>query len=146
MFVPPPLIRHRRPRGTKAFYLPAPPPVFVLPGRERLAQHPAAVPHQPQRPSIRCQPDVFDIVGELRNDGASSPLHHNSSQKRQNQWRRWSENIIPALVKPYLHYLEASQSLRVVVDTKDGDQSQCPTCTVQQLTVYCLFFDCALAP
>ena len=50
-------------------------------------------------------------------------------------------NIIPALVKPYcLYYLEASQSLCVVVNTKVGDQSQCPTCTVQQLTVYCLFF------
>ena len=145
MFVPPPLIHHHRPRGTKAFYLPAPPPVFVHPGRERLAQHPAAVPHRPQWPSIRCQPDVFDIVGELRNDGASSPLRHNSSQKRQNQWHRWSENIIPALVKPYLYYLEASQSLCVVVDTKVGDQRQCLTCTVQQLNVYCLFFDHALA-
>lgn len=146
MFVPPPLIRHRRARGTKAFYLPALPPVFVLPGRERLAQHPAAVPHQPQRSSVRCQPDVFDIVSELRNDEASSPLRQNSSQRRQNQWRRWSENIIPALVRPYLYYLEASQSLRVVVDTKVGDQSQCPACTLQQLTVYCLFFDRALAP
>ena len=73
------------------------------------------------------------------------PLRHNSSQKRQNQWCRWSENIIPALVKPYLYYLEASQSLHVVINTKVGDQSQCPMCTVQQLTVYCLFFDCVLA-
>jgi hypothetical protein len=141
MFVLPSRARHRRPDGTKAFYLPAPPPVFVLPGHQRLAQHPAAVPHRPQQSSIRCQPDIFDIVGELRNDGASSPLRQNSSQKRQNQWRRWSQDVVPALMKPYLRYLEASQSLRVVVDAEVGDQSQCPTCTMHQLTIYCLFFD-----
>ena len=75
MFVPPPLIRHHRPPGTKAFYLPAPPPVFVLPGHERLAQHPAAVPHRPQQSSVRCQPDVFDIVGECEGHGQYRPSH-----------------------------------------------------------------------
>ena len=143
MFVLPSRARRRCPDGTKAFYLPPPPPVFVFPGHQRLAQYPAVVPHRPQQSSIRCQPDIFDIVGELRNDGASSPLRQNSSQKRQNQWRRWLEDIVPALMKPYLCYLKASQSLHVVVDAKVCDQSQYPTCTMHQASektshaIYC---------
>ncbi|KAI5986471.1 hypothetical protein EDD15DRAFT_2389853 [Pisolithus albus] len=39
-----------------------------------------------------------------------SPLRVGGLEKRQNQWHRWSQDIIPALVEPYLQYLEASQS------------------------------------
>ena len=146
MFVPPPLICQCRPCGTKAFYLPVPPPVFVLLGHEQLAQHPAAVPHRPQCPSIRCQPDIFDIVGELWNDEASSPLCHNSSQKWQNQWCQWSENKYHSCTCEAL-LLVLLRGLTIPVcggRYKVGDQRQCLTCTVQQLNVYCLFFDHAL--
>ncbi|KAI6004352.1 hypothetical protein F5J12DRAFT_685875, partial [Pisolithus orientalis] len=33
-----------------------------------------------------------------------------------NQWQQWSQDIIPALLKPYMCYLEASQSLCMTVD------------------------------
>ena len=51
-------------------------------------------------------------------------------------------STIPALVKPYMQYLEASQSLCVTVDPKVFSPGQCPTCPLQWLTVCCLFFDC----
>ncbi|KAI6140865.1 hypothetical protein BKA82DRAFT_4019082 [Pisolithus tinctorius] len=50
------------------------------------------------------------------NEEVSSPLGLRSLQKRQNQWQWWSQDVIPALLKPYLWYLQASQSLQVVVD------------------------------
>ncbi|KAI6147068.1 hypothetical protein BKA82DRAFT_3979613, partial [Pisolithus tinctorius] len=54
----------------------------------------------------------------------------------------WSQDVIPALLKPYLWYLQASQSLQVVVDPLAHHLSGCPTCVVHSLTVCCLFFDC----
>ncbi|KIM50862.1 hypothetical protein SCLCIDRAFT_81953, partial [Scleroderma citrinum Foug A] len=56
-------------------------------------------------------------------------------------WQWWSQDIIPALVKPYMQYLKASQSLRMTVDPKVLSPGQCPTCPLQRLTVCCLFFD-----
>ncbi|KIN92706.1 hypothetical protein M404DRAFT_116927, partial [Pisolithus tinctorius Marx 270] len=50
------------------------------------------------------------------------------SQKHENQWWQWSQDIIPALLKPYMCYLEASQSLCMAVDPPVIHQ--CCTCTV----------------
>ena len=141
LFVPPALACQCRPPGTKSLYLPAAPPVFVLPGRQRLAQGPSAIPHRPQhQPPVR-ESDVFDVMNEIQLNDEVSSLHQSGLQKQQNQWQWWSQDIIPALVKPYMQYLEASQSLRVTVDPKVLSPGQCPTCPLQRLTVCCLFFD-----
>ncbi|KAI5980440.1 hypothetical protein EDD15DRAFT_2393533 [Pisolithus albus] len=66
-----------------------------------------------------------------------------SSQKRHNQWRRWSEDIIPALVKPYMEYLEVSRSLRVIVDAGVDGTGQCHNCLEELEITYCL---CTPAP
>ncbi|KAI6023440.1 hypothetical protein EDC04DRAFT_2498709, partial [Pisolithus marmoratus] len=50
-------------------------------------------------------------------------------------------DIIPALLRPYLQYLKATESLRVVVDPPVDHPSQCLTCVVHSLTICCLFFD-----
>ncbi|KAI5989530.1 hypothetical protein EDD15DRAFT_2171326, partial [Pisolithus albus] len=59
-------------------------------------------------------------------------------QKQEIQWQRWSRDIIPELLKPYLQYLQASESLRVVVDSPVDHRSQCLTCVVHPLTICCL--------
>ncbi|KAG1845352.1 hypothetical protein F4604DRAFT_1884323 [Suillus subluteus] len=41
-----------------------------------------------------------------------SPRRLTSSQKRANQWRRWLEDIIPAMIVPYLSYIQETVSLR----------------------------------
>ncbi|KAI6114657.1 hypothetical protein EV401DRAFT_2058510 [Pisolithus croceorrhizus] len=99
MFVPPPLARHRRPPRTKGLYLPAPPPVFILPGRQRLAQDPSATSRHHHHPPAG-GPGIFDYEDD-------------ALQKREIQWQRWSQDVIPALLNPYLQYLEASESLRL---------------------------------
>lgn len=141
LFIPPPLARQRRPPGTKSLYLPAAPPVFVLPGRQRLAQGPSAIPHRPHHQPPAREPDVFDIMNEIQLEDEVSSLRQSGLQKRQNQWQRWSRDIIPALVKPYMRYLKALQSLRVTIDPKVLSPGRCPTCAPQWLTVCCLFFD-----
>ncbi|KAI5982636.1 hypothetical protein EDD15DRAFT_2391151 [Pisolithus albus] len=69
-----------------------------------------------------------------------SPLHVGGLEKRQNQWRRWSQDIIPALVEPYLQYLEASHNLRVVVGIQNH-LSRCSACSTHSSNVTCVFFD-----
>ncbi|KAG1723793.1 hypothetical protein EDD22DRAFT_961920 [Suillus occidentalis] len=39
------------------------------------------------------------------------PYHLTSSQKRANQWQRWSEDIIPHMIVPYLSYIQETLSL-----------------------------------
>ncbi|KAI5997125.1 hypothetical protein EDD15DRAFT_2387050 [Pisolithus albus] len=59
---------------------------------------------------------------------------------RQNQWHRWLQDIIPALVEPYLQYLEASHNLRVVVGIQNHP-SRCSACSTHSSNVTCVFFD-----
>ncbi|KAL4069115.1 hypothetical protein J3A83DRAFT_4095861, partial [Scleroderma citrinum] len=58
-----------------------------------------------------------------------------------NQWQWWSENIIPALLIPYMSYLETSQSLHVMVNPLVLGSSPCD-CIVHWINVCCLFFNC----
>ncbi|KAG2125135.1 hypothetical protein DEU56DRAFT_693213, partial [Suillus clintonianus] len=64
--------------------------------------------------------------------------------KRANQWRRWSDDIIPAMIVPYLSYLQETVSLRhanmpAIRHRTDGE---CGTgCRTRNIKVACVFFD-----
>ncbi|KIJ60414.1 hypothetical protein HYDPIDRAFT_76343, partial [Hydnomerulius pinastri MD-312] len=64
--------------------------------------------------------------------------------KKQNQARRWSQDIIPALIRPYLAYLKDTQCLRVPSDIH-AENSHLPSCagfcTQCTLTITCILFD-----
>ncbi|KAI6017035.1 hypothetical protein EDC04DRAFT_2540727, partial [Pisolithus marmoratus] len=69
--------------------------------------------------------------------------------KQEIQWWWWSQDVIPALLNPYLQYHQASESLHVVVDSQVDHPTQCLTCVVHPLTICCLFFNhiyCACTP
>ncbi|KAI6100892.1 hypothetical protein EV401DRAFT_2080701 [Pisolithus croceorrhizus] len=141
MFVLPPLARHHRPPRMKGLYLPAPPPVFILPGRQRLAQDPSATSRHHHHPPAG-GPGIFDYEDEFQiNNEVVSPSGKSALQKREIQWQWWSQDVIPALLNPYLQYLEASESLHVVVDSRVDHLTQCLTCVVHPLTICCLFFN-----
>ncbi|KAI6101077.1 hypothetical protein EV401DRAFT_1894232 [Pisolithus croceorrhizus] len=73
MFVPPPLARHRHPPCTKGLYLPAPPPVFILPGHQCLAQDPSATSRHHHHPPAG-GPGIFDYEDEFQiNNEVVSP-------------------------------------------------------------------------
>ncbi|KAI6012346.1 hypothetical protein EDC04DRAFT_2609524 [Pisolithus marmoratus] len=125
IFVPPPLARHCCPPHMKGLYLPAPPPVFILPGRQCLAQDPSAMPHHHHHPPAS-KPDIFDYGNEFQfNNEVVAPSGKSALQKREIQWWQWSQDVIPALLNPYLQYLQASESLRVVVDSQVDHPTQC---------------------
>ncbi|KAI6132267.1 hypothetical protein EDD16DRAFT_1700094 [Pisolithus croceorrhizus] len=65
--------------STKALHLPAPPPVFVLPSHQHLAQDAGAMPHCPQPPT--CKLDVFDVMNNIQLNEEVNLSSLGSSQK-----------------------------------------------------------------
>lgn len=60
--------------------------------------------------------------------------------KAQKQWAKWSTEIIPSLLQPYLHLLRVTDSLR---NLRHDEAREC-TCggtQLRELKVICLFFD-----
>jgi hypothetical protein len=153
----------RRP-GSQAIHSLAPVPLLVLPGRQRFTQH--------IRPSLglrRVEDDESNsqspiaVVDDLRDNDpfVDEPLFSDSLympdgpvdlprprlsglQKKQNQWRRWSEEVIPSLITPYLAYIRRSVSLQCAPDLHSslGDNSHCDGfCRPRSLAVTCVLFD-----
>ncbi|KIK14267.1 hypothetical protein PISMIDRAFT_17415 [Pisolithus microcarpus 441] len=79
LFVPPSIAHYCRPPGTKVLYLPAPPPVFVLPGHQCLAQDAGAMLHHPQPPTQKL--DVFDVMNDIQLNEEVNLSSLGSSQK-----------------------------------------------------------------
>ncbi|KAG1727336.1 hypothetical protein EDB19DRAFT_1897559 [Suillus lakei] len=67
-----------------------------------------------------------------------------TSQKKTNQWRRWSEEVIPSLIVPYLVYMQETSMLRYanIVRQPHGDTVACHAgCGTRSIKVACVFFD-----
>ncbi|EIW73908.1 hypothetical protein CONPUDRAFT_160580 [Coniophora puteana RWD-64-598 SS2] len=65
-------------------------------------------------------------------------VYLSTSDKRQNAWRRWSHDVIPSLIWPYLEYMSRSQSLQSDA-TLDVKSIRC-NCERMRITVVCLKF------
>ncbi|KAG1819999.1 hypothetical protein EV424DRAFT_1472573 [Suillus variegatus] len=66
------------------------------------------------------------------------------SQKRANQWHRWSEDIIPRMIVPYLSYIEETLSLRHanIPGERHSNDGECGTgCRTRSIKVACVLFD-----
>lgn len=62
------------------------------------------------------------------------------ADKKERQWRKWSEDVIPALLKPYLSLLEQTSGLRDM-DKVRGIGDACRGCDKGRLLdVSCIFF------
>ncbi|KAG0703204.1 hypothetical protein DFH29DRAFT_981988 [Suillus ampliporus] len=72
------------------------------------------------------------------------PRRLTSSQKRANQWHRWSEDIIPRMVVPYLSYIEETLLLHHanVPGECHSNDGECGTgCRTRSIKVACVLFD-----
>ncbi|KIK80465.1 hypothetical protein PAXRUDRAFT_15777 [Paxillus rubicundulus Ve08.2h10] len=99
---------HRRLDNAPVLFLPEPPPVFVLPGQQHFAQDSFALPQPyPHSPPPHTQ-DIGDGAAHVLDFSGDATEPHgqtNGLQKKTNQWHRWSQDIIPVLIAPYLVYL-----------------------------------------
>ncbi|KAG1723154.1 hypothetical protein EDB19DRAFT_1953265 [Suillus lakei] len=77
---------------------------------------------------------------------SNDPIGHclTSSQKRANQWRRWSQDVIPSLLVPYLSYIQQTSALRYtnVPGQTQQDLGVCQAgCRTRSITVACVHFN-----
>lgn len=114
--------KSRRPYGTAAISL-VPRTDLHDPSGE-FTQHRSAVPtvESPDDPSI-----IYP------QSAPSSPTK--SGKKKTNQWKRWTDKVIPALLQPFLRILEESESLREV-----GEENVPCHCGSPGLDVICVYF------
>ncbi|KAG1883231.1 hypothetical protein F4604DRAFT_1879008 [Suillus subluteus] len=94
-------------------------------------------------PFITDEPLFSDFLYEP--DGPINLPHPHLSglQKKQNQWWRWSQEVVPSLIKPYLAYCRRSESLQSNPDLGllTGDNLRC---SLQVITISCC--ECCPAP
>ncbi|OJA11305.1 hypothetical protein AZE42_09657 [Rhizopogon vesiculosus] len=148
-------------RAPQAAHKPAP-PVLVLPGQQRFTQNVVSssrhsIVQDENNPHPPIGADLLDIdpfIGDepLFSDSLYMPdgpidlprQRLSSLQKKQNQWQRWSEEVIPSLISPYLSYIRQSASLQSIPDLgcSTGGDSHCSGfCRPQSLAVTCVLFD-----
>ena len=73
---------------------------------------------------------------EALNDGEERKRAH----KKERQWRKWSEDVIPILLKPYLTLMRETQSLRHIEEVRG--RRGCTGCTAGRLLeVSCIYFN-----
>ncbi|KIK76960.1 hypothetical protein PAXRUDRAFT_168280 [Paxillus rubicundulus Ve08.2h10] len=137
---------HKHLDNAPVLFLPEPPPVFVLPGQQQFAQDPFSLPQPyPHSPS----PHAWDIgdgavrVLDFSGDATEPRGQTNGLQKKTNQWCRWSQDIIPALIAPYLVYLQQTEQLCLPTDIQatSPDSPACTSSHNHSLTVMCVLFD-----
>lgn len=155
--------RMARQRGSRALHLPAAPPLLVLPGRQRFTQnirsssrrsriedgesssHPPITADSPgSDPLVDDEPLFSDSLYMPDGPVDNQRPRLSGLQKKQNQWRRWSEDVIPSLITPYLTYMRQSVSLQCTPDLRSlsGDDSHCTgSCHQRSLAINCVLFD-----
>ncbi|KAG1876144.1 hypothetical protein C8R48DRAFT_745646 [Suillus tomentosus] len=73
-----------------------------------------------------------------------TPSRSNNRQKKINQWRRWTNEVIPSLIAPYLAYLRKSTSLRNRIELQPDEAAafQCrSSCRRRALEITCILFN-----
>lgn len=86
--------------------------------------------------------DSDDDYKMLSDDGLEDvgAAYEKQQDKKRRQWQKWSENVIPAMLKPYLQLLRETESLRSLNLVRN--QQQCLGCSGgRMLDVSCIFFE-----
>jgi hypothetical protein len=160
--VPPHTVqRGRRSRRSRGQFVTGPRHILSVPGQDyvqlastnrgRSQQRPQQsqtpdIPDPEQAPDVVDDPvptsdfnfmtDVFITdppeTAELRQE----KLRH----KKKRQWARWTQEVIPSLLRPHLRLLHKSKSLCVVPRTSNY-QCTCGGLSSRSLTIACVFFE-----
>ncbi|KIJ59166.1 hypothetical protein HYDPIDRAFT_60532, partial [Hydnomerulius pinastri MD-312] len=62
-------------------------------------------------------------------------------QKKANQWRQWSSEVIPSLLPVFRAYLRLSESLRLPADLQTMARPLNCECEGRMLSIACILFD-----
>jgi hypothetical protein len=107
-------------------------------GPEGLVYGPGGVFSHSTQPSM--QPSEYAPGGTILLEENMDVGDLQRANKNQRQWQKWSEEVIPALLKPYLHLLHETTGLRNMNNAKRDDL--CAGCGQGRLfDVSCIFFE-----
>lgn len=81
-----------------------------------------------------------EYFGAGSGDGGQPDNAEKSAGKKERQWQKWSEDIIPALLKPYMSLLRKTSGLRTMEGVRKNQG--CVGCIKGRLLeVSCVFFE-----
>lgn len=85
------------------------------------------------------EPDMADEIFVV-NDTITDDLQcQHLRPKKQKQWSRWTNEVIPSLVQPYLHLLRISESMQSIPHS--GDTSCHCNSSVHHLKIVCVYLE-----
>lgn len=153
--------QQRRGYGTRGKVNYAREELLVLPNRQAFTQLPSH-PHRPHHDTYNSPPPILDnsIISDsvpevdhmdqiFVTTGETEPPEirkQRQQRKKERQWAKWADEVIPSLIKPHLQLLRQSESLRKLSQLRHTVLSplscHCPKRT--KLTVTCVYFESAL--
>jgi hypothetical protein len=158
----PPNERGRRPRHSRGQFVPGPRHILSVPGQEYVQQpsftrgRPQMCLQQNQEPdnsNIDKPPDSannshmqtsdFDFMTDtfIMDPPETEGMRQERLRlKKQRQWVRWTQEVIPSLLHPHLCLLRKSNSL-CNVSHLPTYQCTCNSSSSRTLTVVCVFFE-----
>ncbi|KAG1781378.1 hypothetical protein EV702DRAFT_1248386 [Suillus placidus] len=86
----------------------------------------------------------YSSLHYISNGDSILPSPLKGRQKKMNQWRRWTDKIIPSLIAPYLTYLRKLTSLhnRIELQPDEVATFQCKlSCRWRVLDITCILFN-----
>jgi len=122
---------HRRPYGTSEMAY----------GPEGLLYAPGGPFTQPVDPGSGLSDRNHDeSSGTAAND--NTRVSDRVPSKKEKQWKKWDEEIIPMLLHPYIHLLHETESLRNLSTLRRSLHPSACTCVKPRLLkVACIFFE-----
>lgn len=149
------LPKERRPRNSQGIFISRPEVLVAIPGRE-YTQLPMPDRGRMPRSSRHATPSsTTDHTPEdAVEEGYEPPtadldqvfVEHQSEpnvgqrQKREKQWRKWTNEVIPSLLRPHLSLLRESTSLRSI--PRSGSRNcTCANTKSRHLNVVCVHFE-----
>ena len=106
--------RQRRPRNSKSLFLPSPSTHVVLPGGTRLTQVYSIDGVSPRRRPTLGDDNSESALNTIFDDVFTSPTLDsdiNGHRRKENQWKTWTTEVIPSLLRPYLQLLRETDNL-----------------------------------
>jgi hypothetical protein len=153
--------KERQPRYSSGFYLPGPEHILTLPGQV-YSQMPSAshgrtihLTQVPRRDTgVRVPPadsdgdpyrplSAFDIVNDVfiaDESELEEVQREKQKRKKQKQWKKWTQDVIPSLLRPHLRLLRKSVSL-CSVPRHTEHRCSCNGASSRRLKVVCVSFE-----
>lgn len=147
----------RRPRQSRNMFLPGPEHLFAVPGGDYTQQASTSCGRLPRSAGInlastRGSPfsaadsadpvPLMDDIFVVDNTHSDELRRQHQRLKKQKQWLRWTNEVIPSLVQPHLHLLRISESLRSIPQYENA-LSRCNS-DVRHLKIVCVYLDSKL--